>query len=661
MSAHAKLFKTVLLTTVLVTAQAGWAIVDPTYQPDDVSRVYGTIVAFRVTEIDDDDQTFTLKPAQVCKGKYAVEQVVVHLASEEMQDPFMEVIWQDSIVVAYLDKEIEGRENEILFYPGDGYWQGAVRDAGGKTWKWTEHLEPEMPGNMFGTFNGQPERLAEMMADEAKGCYYYPATAFARFRPDLAVGKLDGPARGVALYDLDGDGRLDVYACSEKGNKAFVQAGKLRFEDATDRLGLAGIAGRSVSLADANADGKPDLMCDGAIYLASGSDKSRRFTKCDALPAEAAENVKLSAFVELNGDGYPDAVVSKVGGGLHVYLNPGAAGGAFTDATADLGLDAEQAGAGGNGFFAPGLWDEDARTDLFYAVGKGLFLARGETGDKFAPVASRLQIDFKTGGQAEGLTGAGCFAPLWQQNTWDLVCTSQASLNVVSRMDGKPRDITGFGNEITECTGDMLGVVAEDLNADGIVDIYATSRTGLPNMFYVNRGYGSFAVPSKRHDEVLAGAVHRKGGWGVAAGDANNDGANDLLIAGLDGTVTLLVNDVLARRHDRKRPTWHEKKLAAAKIVTIRVRGKLGVLGAVVQLADAQGSIIGQRIIGANVSTGCRGPDDVNLVVREVPTGADGKPTPLALTIRWGDGKTRESPVVLPADKRRVVIEAPHE
>jgi len=81
---------------------------------------------------------------------------------------------------------------------------------------------------------------------------------------------------------------------------------------------------------------------------------------------------KVSSFVQLNDDGHPDILLSHVEGGLTALLNDGR--GNFTDVTGKLDLDDEACGVGGNGYFAPGDFNNDGQTDLYYATGKGLIL-----------------------------------------------------------------------------------------------------------------------------------------------------------------------------------------------------------------------------------------------------------------------------------------------
>ena len=68
---------------------------------------------------------------------------------------------------------------------------------------------------------------------------------------------------GVAVGDLNGDDLPDLYFTANIGpNRLYLNRGGLRFEDVTDRAGVAGPAegwATGVTLADVNADGRLDL------------------------------------------------------------------------------------------------------------------------------------------------------------------------------------------------------------------------------------------------------------------------------------------------------------------------------------------------------------------------------------------------------------------
>jgi hypothetical protein len=75
---------------------------------------------------------------------------------------------------------------------------------------------------------------------------------------------------GVAVGDVNGDGLPDLYFTSNLGpNKLYVNKGNYKFEDVTDRAGVAGAGGwtTGVSMADVNGDGKVDIYVSGVDYL----------------------------------------------------------------------------------------------------------------------------------------------------------------------------------------------------------------------------------------------------------------------------------------------------------------------------------------------------------------------------------------------------------
>ena len=111
-----------------------------------------------------------------------------------------------------------------------------------------------------------------------------------------------------------------------------------------------------------------------------------------------------------------------------------------------------------------------------------------------------------------------------------------------NRGDGTFEDVTGRSG-IARHYGAGLGVVADDLNGDGRVDLYV-ANDGHPNNLWINRGDGTFT------DEALLGgcALDERGnaraGMGVDAGDYDSDGDLDLVVTNLSGqTHALFGND----------------------------------------------------------------------------------------------------------------------
>ncbi|CAA9309905.1 MAG: FIG00652713: hypothetical protein, partial [uncultured Gemmatimonadaceae bacterium] len=75
---------------------------------------------------------------------------------------------------------------------------------------------------------------------------------------------------GVAAGDVDGDGRPDLYLTANVGpSRLYLNRGDYRFEDATERAGVAGPPGwkTGATMADVNGDGHLDIYASAVNYL----------------------------------------------------------------------------------------------------------------------------------------------------------------------------------------------------------------------------------------------------------------------------------------------------------------------------------------------------------------------------------------------------------
>jgi len=633
--------------TILLTAPTTRALVNPLLQPIHLYERYKVVLSVTVVSADlgneDEDVEsgrVTLKVITVCKGDFAAKEIVIHVpAKKDRGQPQHDAndewnIWDVAVkgrtFVAFVGKKRRRGADEVLLYCGERQWHHARMADKAKPPVWT--YESASAQVMVGTFNGASDRLAEMMVDAKNRTAFFPAVPTVRLNRDVTIGTLPGPAGGVALFDIDGDGDLDVLACSAKGVRAFLQEGRMKFSDATAKLGLSGVSGVSCALADVNGDGQSDLLIDTQLFLKG----KEGFSRPRAVGASAAAPLKVSSFVELNGDGHADILLSHAGGGLTALLNDGH--GRFADATEKLGLADKECGAGGNGYFAPGDWSGDGRTDLYYATGKGLILVQDAKG-RFRPIKHSLGFDYRCAPDYKpGRTGAGCFGAVYRQDALDLVSPGDSTLAVVANLAGKARDVSVDGNEIGLCAARQIATLVEDLNMDGYADLYTISRDPVQeNKFHTNRGYGSFMEPSLYAAEAF-GKAHSKGAGGVAAGDVNGDGMNDLLLGHADGEIALVLSDAAEVRKPTEHPTWHAKKLQQTCILSVSLEGR-GVVGADVRLVDGKGDTVIRRCVGTQVLTGCRGPDTVNLAVRE--------PGDYTLRVRFADGTVQERKVTI--------------
>jgi len=597
----------VFLALLFLAAMPARALINPKVQPRHYFESYKVVLGCRVTKVDSGKLTATLEIENAAKGAAPAKTITLKAADPKLLEEIL-ALGEGQLLVAFAGRDRpRSGVKDVVYYAGGGKWFKARLTDQADQWELLADLDAGLEKGSadigFGIFNGAVEQLWAMMQDLGAGRAYFPAKPAVRFSAKK-IAKLDKAVHGVALFDLNADGRLDIVAASEIGVRVFLQNEKGEFDDRTVAWGLAGVKScKSVSLADADGDGASDLLLDGALYVQKGG----RLEASDMIPKQSA--VLSAAFVELNGDGKPDVVISRENGGLAAFVNDGKA---FTDATAKLGFDKKENGAGATGYFEAGDWNADGRTDLIHLTGAGLLLLNGEKGFTATAIGQEGErYEF----------GAAAMAPIVEPaKSAAFIPMADGKMLIERDADGL-RDITRYGNEIQDDIPGMLGALAEDLNADGTLDIYATTKaSGTPSFFVMNRGYGSFMVPGKYTSEkTFPPEVFNQPASGLAAGDATGDGANDLLVGARDGTLSLLVNEILTDRPAAPdvSTALDERKQIAARLVTVRLAGKAGVVGASVKLTDAEGRLIAARQVGGNIGVGCAGPHQFSFAARE--------------------------------------------
>jgi hypothetical protein len=203
---------------------------------------------------------------------------------------------------------------------------------------------------------------------------------------------------------------------------------------------------------------------------------------------------------DYNGDGYQDILFTSYGGNF-LYRNN--RNGTFTDVTA-------QAGLGGNGgWTTSAVWfdyDNDGRLDLFV----GVFVDYG--GD-----------NPKTCGQNQAKKRYYCVPSMFD---------SRYSTLYHNNGDGTFTE-TGHLTDIGKNPGKCHGVVATDINNDGLMDLFVTNDL-VPNFLYVNRGNGKFEEIGLSAGVAYSADGLARSGMGVDSADYDNDGREDLFVSNID-------------------------------------------------------------------------------------------------------------------------------
>src|SRR5947207_13711080 len=126
---------------------------------------------------------------------------------------------------------------------------------------------------------------------------------------------------GLAVADVDGDGRLDIYFVNQLGgNQLWRNLGQGKFEDITDTAGV-GLEDKicvSASFADMDNDGLPDLFVTTVrmgnfLFKNLGRGKFKDITLESGLELRPARHSSGAVFFDFDNDGLLDLFVTNVG------------------------------------------------------------------------------------------------------------------------------------------------------------------------------------------------------------------------------------------------------------------------------------------------------------------------------------------------------------
>ena len=324
----------------------------------------------------------------------------------------------------------------------------------------------------------------------------------------------------VAMGDINGDGKPDVALANHGSNSisVFLDNGKGGLGAAVSYV--VGVNPSAVALTDVTGDGRVDLIAANSTSNTI-SVLTNNGTGVFSAPASYATGMKPVAIAsgDFNGDGKTDLAIANFGSGnISVLLNKGNVGFA---AAVSYG-----AGANPNSIAAADL-DGDGKVDLAVAnnccnvsvllnSGNGTFASAVNYSDGAGPVGVALGDV-----NADGLV--------------DMVVANGSSSGSVSVFLNKGKGVFAPAVDFP-ANPNEISVALGDLDGDGRPDVIVTSyNPNLPSAVSVllNKGAGVFG-PSV---DFFAGTNPA----GVAIGDLNGDGQNDLAVA-VESGCTLLLN-----------------------------------------------------------------------------------------------------------------------
>ncbi|MCX6598111.1 MAG: CRTAC1 family protein [Acidobacteria bacterium] len=404
---------------------------------------------------------------------------------------------------------------------------------------------------------------------------------------------------GVAIFDFDNDGRLDVFftngaalreqmpagtrpvkTAPEYWNRLFHQKPDGTFTDVTGRAGLSqaatGLYTMGAATGDYDNDGFTDLFVtafDRATLYHNNGDGT--FSDVTARAGTDAPGWSTSAaFLDFDRDGYLDLVVARyavwsfdrnpVCGGpsirayCHPKLFPGASvvlyrnqrNGTFADVTRRAGL--ENTGGKGLGVAVADI-DNDGWPDLYIANDSvQAFLYRNQGDGTFRDLSLAAGVGYSEDGVAPAGMGTD-FADLDNDGYPDLVVTDLSNeryLLFVNRRDLTFRDataISGVGKASLLFSG--WGVKFADLNNDGWKDLFVaqghvmdTIETENPHLRYLQPAL-ILANLQGKFEPAAAAPRTPWAGRGAATGDLDNDGDLDVVVANCGQKAYALRND----------------------------------------------------------------------------------------------------------------------
>ena len=328
---------------------------------------------------------------------------------------------------------------------------------------------------------------------------------------------------GVALFDCDGDGRLDIFFVNgariddpmPKGalpvkdgpkywNRLFHQNPDGTFADITEKSGLVGEGyGMGVTVGDYDNDGQEDLYVTGFphnhLYHNKGNCTFEDVTESAGVGASGWS--ASAAFVDIDNDGLLDLIVTR-----------------YLEWSFDNNPYCGEHQPGHRGYCSP---------DIFHGISPILYHNDGK--GHFSDISQKSGLD-KLEGKGLGVA----LADYGHDGLIDIAIANDAVRQFLlhNQENGKLKDIAVEAGTAVNEDGRVfsgMGIDFADYDNDGNPDIIITNLSDQKYALYHNSGNGTFTYETG--PSGLGLITRPYAGWGVKFLDYDNDGWKDLFIA----------------------------------------------------------------------------------------------------------------------------------